>query len=107
MEQALFSNGESEVVRIGMKKKIKGGGVEKGEGWEGESIFSSSHLTPLYYKSTNLPWNQFLICLNSLLVWTSKMLESIHSPPKKVLLFAPQNMPALQANMFPDMHTYI
>ena len=39
MEQALFSNGESEVVRIGMKKKIKGGGVEKGEGWEGESIF--------------------------------------------------------------------
>ena len=84
MEQALFSNGELEVVRIGMKKKIKGGGVEKGEGWEGESIFSSSPLTLLYFKSTNLSSNQFLICLNSLLVSTSKMVESIHPPQKSI-----------------------
>ena len=84
MEQALFSNGESEVVRIGMKKKIKGGGVEKGEGWEGESIFSSSYLTPLYYKSTNLPWNQFLICLDQLSVSLNIQDAGEHSfPPKK------------------------
>lgn len=39
MEQALFSNGESEVVRIGMKKKIKGGGVERGRGGKERAFF--------------------------------------------------------------------
>ena len=54
MEQALFSNRDSEVVRLERKSKLREEGWKRGRGGKEGVCFPTLSLTFLYFKSPNL-----------------------------------------------------